>query len=254
MPAYLITLTLCLLLSHSNVNAQTQWRSSEQQVTLIELYTSEGCSSCPPADRWLGSWLNRDKLWQQIVPVAFHIDYWDSLGWVDRYAQAPFTLRQQRYQQLGHSRAIYTPAFMVNGQEWRGFFSRQSLPFNPPKLIGVLQAQLQAPLAHQQTSQLLAHFTPLAASHGELTLHVALLGMNIVSPIKAGENKGRELQHNFVVLKYYQQHSALKQQGYQWLLPLSSSPEAQAIALWVTEREQMLPLQATGGWLKDEAI
>jgi len=69
--------------------------SGKAQVTLVELYTSQGCSSCPPADRWLNEFTDSDRLWTQLVPVALHVDYWDYLGWEDPYASAENSARQR---------------------------------------------------------------------------------------------------------------------------------------------------------------
>src|SRR3954447_25677509 len=85
--------------------------SPPHKVALLELYTSEGCSSCPPADRWLNQLkLPRD----QLIPLALHVDYWDSLGWPDPFAQRLFSERQER---LG--RNPYTPESVLDGREFR---------------------------------------------------------------------------------------------------------------------------------------
>src|SRR5512146_2362025 len=83
-------------------------RSGAQSGALIELYTSEGCSSCPPADRWLGS-LAATADPARLSLLAFHVDYWDELGWPDRFAQAHFTARQRERVRAGGSTTIYTP-------------------------------------------------------------------------------------------------------------------------------------------------
>src|SRR5205814_757208 len=75
----------------------TTFESSDAQSSLIELFTSEGCSSCPPAEKWLSALKSSSDLWKKAVPVAFHVDYWDHLGWRDRFAKPEFTSRQQRY-------------------------------------------------------------------------------------------------------------------------------------------------------------
>jgi hypothetical protein len=72
-------------------------RSGPERVSLLELYSSEGCSSCPPAEQWLGELRKDPRLWRSIVPVAFHVDYWDGLGWKDRFAQPQWTARQRAY-------------------------------------------------------------------------------------------------------------------------------------------------------------
>src|ERR1043166_1377606 len=81
----------------SAVAGELSFQSSEQRTPLIELYTSEGCSSCPPAEAWLSKLKTEAGLWKDFVPVAFHVDYWDHLGWRDRFASAVFTERQRAY-------------------------------------------------------------------------------------------------------------------------------------------------------------
>ena len=113
---WLITLTL--LATHLTPSAAPiTFQSSVQKVNLLELYTSEGCSSCPPADRWISQLKTDPRLWHEVVPVAFHVDYWDQLGWLDIYAKHDYSLRQYVHRQQGHVSSVYTPGVMVNGQE-----------------------------------------------------------------------------------------------------------------------------------------
>ncbi len=119
-----------LILVAKNRNAV--FTSPERQVRLIELYTSEGCSSCPPADRWLSGLLTESHLWSSVVPIAFHVSYWDYLGWRDPFASEEYAKRQRIYASYGGTN-VYTPGFFVNGREWRGFFENRVLP-SPPNL------------------------------------------------------------------------------------------------------------------------
>lgn len=86
---------------------------------LVELYTSEGCSSCPPADRWLRNLPARDD----VVALAFHVDYWDYLGWRDRFADSRFTDRQRAMAARAGSGTVYTPEVALDGREWRRWSS-----------------------------------------------------------------------------------------------------------------------------------
>ena len=121
---YLRVLGLCVSLVMSTHAMQSHAaslsvKSPATQVDLIELYTSEGCSSCPPADRWVSSLQNEPGLWRDFIPVAFHVDYWDYIGWPDRFASPAFTARQYVYAQQQSMRTVYTPGFFNNGKEWR---------------------------------------------------------------------------------------------------------------------------------------
>ena len=103
-----------------SVAAEARFGSGPQQTALIELYTSEGCSSCPPAESWMSRLKDSPGLWKQFVPIAFHVDYWDRLGWRDRFSSTRWTERQRRYASLWESESVYTPAVVVNGREQRG--------------------------------------------------------------------------------------------------------------------------------------
>ncbi|MCB1738986.1 MAG: DUF1223 domain-containing protein, partial [Gammaproteobacteria bacterium] len=102
--------------------------SGPRQVALLELFTSEGCSSCPPADRWLSGLIDDPRLWRELVPVAFHVDYWDYLGWPDRFASREFSRRQRDHARSGGLSQVYTPGVVLNGAEWRGWHRGRPLP------------------------------------------------------------------------------------------------------------------------------
>ena len=108
--------------------APLEFQSREQQTSLLELYTSEGCSSCPPAESWLSQLKAKTGLWSDFVPVAFHVDYWDSLGWRDKWASPQFTERQRAYAAASASANVYTPEFVLNGAEWRNWFGLKGAP------------------------------------------------------------------------------------------------------------------------------
>src|SRR5690242_4097529 len=101
--------------------AQCSARSGERTVALVELYTSEGCDSCPPADRWLSSLGPRGYGADRVVPIALHVDYWDYIGWKDPYAQARFSSRQRKLAQLTRSAIVYTPQVLLQGHDFRGW-------------------------------------------------------------------------------------------------------------------------------------
>ncbi len=203
---------------------------------LIELYTSEGCSSCPPAERFLNRLGERSDLWTTYVPVAFHVDYWDRLGWRDRFSSPTYSQRQRRYAKLGYLGSVYTPGFVVNGREWRrGWF--RSDP--PPAQAGAGALRLRL-----EDGQVSAHYD---ASPGTYRLYLALLGMGLRTEISAGENRGRSARHDFVVLDFVTADSA---EG-RWQLPMprpeESGAEGYALAAWVGLGEDPTPLQVVGG-------
>ncbi|MDP2640606.1 MAG: DUF1223 domain-containing protein [Betaproteobacteria bacterium] len=98
-------------------------RSGPKTAALVELYTSEGCSSCPPADRQLSRLRQMLDPAAEVVPLALHVGYWDYIGWKDPYAQAAFGERQSGLVRAGQQNTVYTPQFFVGGTElrsWRG--------------------------------------------------------------------------------------------------------------------------------------
>ena len=110
-------LLVVLMLSQGVAQAmQCTARSSAATTALVELYTSEGCSSCPPADDWLFSLGQSGLVPDRVVPLALHVDYWNDLGWEDSYSQKTFTDRQHRLADLNRMRSVFTPQFVLNGR------------------------------------------------------------------------------------------------------------------------------------------
>ena len=225
----------------------TVFESGDTQSTLIELFTSEGCSSCPPAEKWLSGLKSNRDLWKKIVPVAFHVDYWDRLGWRDRFAKPEFTSRQQRYAAAWGGDSVYTPGFVVNGKEWRGWFGGNMTPTSSTK-VGVLRVSLGA------DEKVSASFAADTVQARPLSLNVALLGNNLKSDVERGENSGRKLRHDFVVLDLIKIDMAHASDHWtaSVALPMpSGNDKPGALAAWITENTT--PIQATGGWLNPVA-
>jgi len=159
---------------------------------VVELYTSEGCDSCPPADRWLSK-LKADP---SVVALAFHVDYWDRLGWKDRFASAAFTARQAEQQASNGARFSYTPQVVVDGQDrkdWPGIAT--SLAANRPA------APVEVLLA-RDGDRVTATVAATARSPRRLAAYWAVTEQGHSTAVKAGENRGVTLQHDFVVRDY----------------------------------------------------
>jgi hypothetical protein len=177
-------------LACAQVWAQTQCevKTGARVTPVIELYTSEGCSSCPPADRWLSTLKG-----QPVVAQAFHVGYWDYIGWVDRFATPAHTARQRDLAALNNLRSIYTPQVLRNGRDWRDFstavaggaMARAAITV---QRIGSTEAYEARVTPGTDVKQWQAYWT--------VTEH----GYN--SKVKAGENSGEFLQHDFVVRQY----------------------------------------------------
>jgi hypothetical protein len=225
--------------------AEAVFASGEAQTALVELFTSEGCSSCPPAERWLADRRGDPSLWREFVPVAWHVTYWDELGWRDRWAQHVFTERQYAYAQLWRSETVYTPCFIRNGREWQA--GRAGGGGEP---AGILRARYEP-----RTGAVEIAFEPRAESiDRELAAHAALLGGGIVSRIRAGENRGRTLEQEFVALAVADAalvgRNGTRRAHLSLSMPAGPGIPRRALAVWVTRRGGLTPLQATGGWLE----
>lgn len=221
-----------------------EFSSGAAQVDVVELFTSEGCSSCPPADRWISKLKHDPGLWQRFVPLAFHVDYWDYIGWRDRFASPSYSQRQRNYAARGGVATVYTPGFLVNGREWRGWFRGERRPESADS-VGVLSIA-------QDGESLAIAFAPTDAMD-RYNANIAYLGTNLASEIRAGENRGKQLLHDFVVLQYLQVPLDRNGNSHIGQAPLGeylANTDITAIAAWVNAADGIAPLQATGGWLE----
>jgi len=225
------------------------FQSSENRVALLELFTSEGCSSCPPAETWLTSLKDAPGLWREFVPVSFHVDYWDYLGWRDPWASKAFSNRQRDYAQSWHTDSIYTPGFVLNGQEWRSWSGTKNGPRASTTKTGVLQVN-SADGTHWQVA-----FSPAGRNTTDYEVHAAILANEVASEVKSGENRGRRLHHDFVVTALASQLLASRGDRAEGELVFRNDKQQEngrrAIAFWVTHRGTLEPLQALGGWLSN---
>lgn len=238
---------LLLALFGIGLRADQVFRSGPTKASLLELYTSEGCSSCPPAEHWLSELREDAGVWKSVVPVAFHVTYWDNLGWPDKFAQKQFTDRQYAYSRAWRSESVYTPCFVRDGAEWK-----QREGMGPPLAsAGILTANVSAEGVVEIT------FETDSDERGELHVWVARLVSDVASDVKRGENAGRKLRHDFTVVQLRSAKlSSREGKGLphaSLALPkdtLSGSGKP-AVAVWVTRGEPPGEvLQATGGWLQ----
>ncbi len=168
--------------------------------TVLELYTSEGCSSCPPADRWLSTLKGRSD----VLALAFHVTYWDRLGWPDRFALAEGTARQHELAQLAGSRQVYTPQIVVNGKDWPQW-QRAPLPAAATAAVASavsvkLKREGQKVTADVGASSGSAGST--SSQTAKLSGYWAVLEDQHESKVRAGENAGETLRHDHVVRLY----------------------------------------------------
>ena len=240
----LVTLT-SVLLSNAQAATQCSKSSSAQTVVLLELYSSEGCSSCPPADELLrqlypASGLNAE----QVIGLALHVDYWDYLGWKDPFGKAMHTTRQNYLTALAGSHTIYTPEFFMGGKEFRpGRTDLRSavLAMNQQPA----QAKIHLALDPVQGNRLALQIA--ASARQAALLHTVLVEQGLSSQVRAGENGGSTLRHSSVVRQWGADQplhanlaSSLQQQ---FILPAGALPKNFSVVAFI-ENQQGEVLQA----------
>lgn len=236
------TLIFSLLVATCAASHAATFESGESRTALVELYTSEGCSSCPPAEAWLDGLHADPGLWKKFVPVAFHVDYWDHLGWPDRFASPDFTRRQRAYAAAWNADSVYTPEFVCDGREWRS----RTFP-SAERGVGILRAETKG-------REVDVSFLPTSAPAGALVAEVAPLGDNIEVKVRGGENAGRNLKHGFVALGLASAAMERAADGKfvaHLTLPEGSVAPISALAVWVHAADNNTSIQAAGGWLKN---
>ena len=229
--------TLLLATFPLAASGETTFASKPARAHLLELFTSEGCSSCPPAEAWLSKLKDAPGLWTDFVPLAFHVDYWDRLGWRDPFAAKAWTARQYRYSAFWKSSSVYTPGFVLDGREWRN----SGIPSASSETPGVLK------ISFNTSNRVTANFQPTKPDARSFEVHIARLAFDVKINVKAGENSGRQLLHDFVVLALADARLAADKAEVN-LPDGPATPARQAIVAWITETGAMEPLQAIGGW------
>jgi hypothetical protein len=203
MRTFLLVLALTLAMPAQATPCRAQ--SSATTTALVELYTSEGCDSCPPADRWLSSLGARGFAPERVVPIALHVDYWDYIGWKDPYARQVHSDRQRKMARLARAAIVYTPQVLLQGRDFRGWHE----PGTPEEV-----AKINARPAKARISLLLERPRPgafeaeVAAEmldarlQADAALYLGAYENKLVSEVKAGENRGKSLAHDYVVLQW----------------------------------------------------
>jgi hypothetical protein len=181
--------------------------SPAHSVALVELYTSEGCSSCPPADAWLSTLLAPDGGAAKLVPLAFHVDYWDYIGWKDPYGQSRFGQRQRETAGEAGSRTLYTPQVRLQSKDFRAWAQEPAFRSAVEEIIGrPAAADLSLELRRDGPSgwnvYLVARTRQPGVANKEAVAFVAIYEDRLESRVPAGENAGRTLHHDHVVRQW----------------------------------------------------
>lgn len=183
----------------TDATAACEAKSGSVTVPLLELYTSEGCDSCPPADRWLADLPSKGFGLNRVVLLAFHVDYWNDLGWVDPYAQSLFTQRQRDFARRTHSPTVYTPEFVLNGREYRRW-SKNNFANELARLgRAAPRADIVLKLNRAGSTLDVSGEATLRDTNAAAAMYLALYENGLQTRVLAGENRGRELSHQFMV-------------------------------------------------------
>jgi len=209
--------------------------TTAQTNVLVELFTSEGCNSCPPADRWL-SGLDLGPAGQsRVVPVAWHVDYWDYIGWKDRFAQAAFSERQHRLSQIRRDRVVYTPQVLVQGRDFRrwawGGLEAAAAQITAQPARARIALAITGRTANGVEAEVAAELLDAAAraNPADYALVLTATASGLTTRVRAGENAGRTLAHDHV--------------AFGWRGPTAFGSDAK-----LTLHERLaLPAQAPGG-------
>ena len=242
MAARYVILILAGALLFTTLPAQAAWRviSPPEQALFIELFTSQGCSSCPPADAWLSNLRSREDLFTRVVPIAYHVTYWNYLGWPD-----PFGLDDHNERHRARAKSaragVYTPGVFAGGQEWRSWRRHGQLsPLPSQPAVGVLSV-------NGLHNQIEVEFTPhdSVRQEGALRALASYLRMRQVTSVSSGENAGRQLRHDFVAGEVVATRLRMTAGKWYGQLPLAQPEWAQAVAVWVASPTGRV-VQATG--------
>jgi hypothetical protein len=226
-------------------------RSGERTAALVELYTSEGCSSCPPADRWLSSLAARGYAPERVVPLALHVDYWDYIGWKDPYAKREFSQRQRKLTQRQRLALVYTPQVLLQGRDFRRWgsaaFDEAVAKINAQPARARIALRIRSAMPDRLEVEASAELLD-AAQARDAALYLAAYENRLESRVTAGENRGRVLEHDYVVLEWrgpfgFGPGLRLERRSELPLLP-GAAPAHSGVAAFVQNRRTAEVLQA----------
>lgn len=228
-----VVFSAALVWSSSSLAAQNQC-SATSNTTLtpvLELYTSEGCSSCPPADKWASTFKEKSKDGAAVVQ-AFHVGYWDYIGWADRFAAPAYTQRQRDIGMREGLRSAYTPQAVLNGKDWPRWSagSPASVTQAAAKELARARITLQQLGADQFEASVTAVATPSnPAPAANWSAYWTVTEHGHSSKVKAGENAGEFLKHDFVVRQYtpageYKNSSSAQKLAFRSIAPTPGHP------------------------------
>ena len=224
-----------LTISFSTASLKNEMAKEQAGFALIELFTSEGCSSCPAADEALEE-IQKKYSDKNVLVIGYHVDYWDKLGWKDIFSDASFTQRQEYYSNIFRLNNIYTPQAVVNGK-------KEFLGSNKSKLISSIEEQLNEKSAasiklnvvQNTEGRIDVHYSAEGADAKKEQAILVLIQKMATNEIKKGENNGRTLHHINIVRNIF--YLPLKEKTTSFTLPAGFNKEDFFVAGFIQEKE-----------------
>lgn len=220
-------------------------KSGPEHVRLIEVYTAEAKKTARDGAKWVSKLASEKGLWREFVPIVFHVDPGPREVWKGSLMRESFTARQNTYAKKWGSNGMHLPTVVLDGIEWSGWAQDKAPPQRNPVRVGTLNAIRISP------GELRVTFGPKDPTPKRWVAHAVLMGSGFYSKVEGGENIGQNFTHDFAVLRYASAPLELKREGYRGLVPLSEKTDVQTkllyVAVWITQEESMIPVQAAGG-------
>ncbi len=236
-----------------NQSQNPEMETENAPFAVVELFTSEGCSSCPPADKVLSRLVDESQTsGKNIIALSFHVDYWNRLGWADPFSRPEFSARQRTYARKMNASRVYTPQMVVNGkEEFTG--SKESTARS-----AIEAALKEKPSVAVEISEMKWEGNDLQGNYSvseipeNAVVNVAVVERNLSRNVTRGENRGRELKHDNVVRSFSVKDLNEKTGRFSLKIPNDLNKENASIVIYVQDENSWKVLGAKSEILKDK--
>ena len=227
-----------------------QFSSPSTQVSILELFTSQGCEECPDSDKLLSEFQKNPALFKKVIPIAYHVDYWNDKGWEDPLSSEASTKKQYEYATIWRKPSIYTPLFALNGKPTR-FWDIDELDLDTPhqNKPGILSVKLN------NKKFMTVHFDSNNKKHIKQTnvvIHANILAMDFTTKVLSGTNKGKTLHNDFVSMALKTKKSLIRDKKLSEMMHIPEFTKQQEkdyyMVLWLTDSDNLI-IQALAGKL-----
>jgi hypothetical protein len=199
--SFIVSLLLIVVTGFAVGNFTTKplvHKANSNSAVILELFTSQGCSSCPPADAILGTYANNPN----IIPISFHVDYWNRLGWKDPFSQSQFSERQRAYSSVFGNNSIYTPQLVINGKyELVGSKASEIKDIIKEESKSLSTYKIEIDSITNQNNQLKVRISAEQNKNADV-VNIALIKKKEITNIKRGENSGVKLTNYNIVIEF----------------------------------------------------